>query len=190
MNVERRKIKGKRKRPSSWLRRSKFSSASIWSHLSVQRLCTPVSSLSWESKFPRDLGLALPLKHLYTLQIRETFAKEGVWGPINLFEWKRVGLVIMYLHDDRPFLCSPPWFRDSRARFWYFVADHVDEIVVRPAQRAAVRKNVDFFLRSMSVPLFFLPGEIDEVVEKEELGAATVSCAAGLQRLGLCDTSD
>ena len=82
---ERCKIKGKRKRPSSWLRRSKFSFASIWSHQSVQKLCTPVSSLSWASRFPGALGLALPFKRMYTLQIRETFAKEGVFGPINLF---------------------------------------------------------------------------------------------------------
>ena len=72
--------------------------------------------------------------------------------------------MIMYLCGVRPFLCSAPWFRDSPARFWYFVADHIDEFVVRPAQRAAVRKNVDFFLRRLqpprlSVPLFLLPGE-------------------------------
>ena len=89
------KVKGKRKRPSSWLRRSNSPFTSIWSHQSVVRLCTPVSGPSWESRFPGALGLALPFKHLYTLQIRETFAKEGVLGPINLFDWKRVGLLIM-----------------------------------------------------------------------------------------------
>ena len=99
-----------------------------------------MSSLSWESRFPGALGLALAFKHLYKLQIRETFAKDGVLGPINLFDWKRVGLMIMYLCGGRPFLCSPPWFRDSSARFWYFVADHFVEFVVRPAQRAAVQE--------------------------------------------------
>ena len=53
---------------------------------------------------------------------------------------------------------------DSQARFWYFVADHIDEFVVRPAQRAAARKNVDFCLRrlqppGLSVLLFRLPGD-------------------------------
>ena len=62
---------------------------------SVLRLCTPVSGPSWESRFSGALSLVLPFKHLYTLQIRETFAKEGVLGPINLFDWKRVGLLIM-----------------------------------------------------------------------------------------------
>ena len=83
------KVKGRRKRPSSWLRRSKPPFTSIWSHQSVLRLCTPVSGPSWESRFPGALDLAVPFKHLYTLQIRETFAKEGVLGPINLFDWKR-----------------------------------------------------------------------------------------------------
>ena len=110
--------KGKRKRPSSWLRRSRSPFASIWSHQSVLKLCTPVSGPSWESRFPGPLGLALPFKHLYTLQIRETFAKEAVLGPINLFDWKRVGLLIVYLCCVRPFLCT--WFRDSLARFWIF----------------------------------------------------------------------
>ena len=90
-------VKGKRKRPSSWLRRSKSPFTSIWSHQSVLRLCTPVSGPSWESRFHGALGLALPFKHLYTLQIRETFPEEGLLGPINLFDWKRVGLLIMYL---------------------------------------------------------------------------------------------
>ena len=67
-----------------------------------------VSGPSWESRFPRALGLALLFKLLYTLQIRETFAKEGALGPINLFDWKRVGLLIMYLCCHHPFLCSPP----------------------------------------------------------------------------------
>ena len=80
-----------------------------------------MSGPSWESRFPGALGLALPFKHLYTLQIRETFAKEGVLGPINLFDWKRVGLLIMYLCCHHPFLCSPPWFRDSLARFFVFL---------------------------------------------------------------------
>ena len=159
------KVKGRRKRPSSWLRRSNFPFTSIWSHQSVVRLCTPVSGPSWESRFPGALGLALPFKHLYTLHIRETFAKEGVLGPINLFDWKRVGLLIMYLCCHRPFLCSPPWFRDSLARFWYFVADHVDEFVVKPSQRAVVRKNIDYFLRKLQLPglfvlLFLVPGEL------------------------------
>ena len=86
---------------------------------------------------------------LYTLQIRETFAKEGVLGPINLFEWKRVGLLIMYLCCHRPFLCSPPWFRDSLARFWYFVPDHIDEFVVKPS--AVVRKNIGLFPSETSI---------------------------------------
>ena len=155
------KVKGKRKRPSSWLRRSNSPFTSIWSHQSVVRLCTPVSGPSWESRFPGALDLAL----LYTLQIRETFAKEGVLGPINLFEWRRVGLLIMYLCCHRPFLCSPPWFRDSLARFWYFVADHIDEFVVKPSQRAVVRKNIDYFLKKLQlpglcVPLFLVPGEL------------------------------
>ena len=155
---ERCKIKGKRKRPSSWLRRSKSPFASIWSH-------TPVVGPSWESRFNGALGLALPFKHLYTLQIRETFATEGVSGPINLFDWKRVGFLIMYLCCHHPFLCSPPWFRDSLARFSYFVADHIDDFVVKPARRAAVRKNVDYFLRRLQlpglfVPLFLIPGEM------------------------------
>ena len=159
------KVKGGRKRPSSWLRRSKSPFTSIWSHQSVVRLCAPVSGPSWELRFPGALGLALPFKHLYTLQIRETFAKEGVLGPINLFDWKRVGLLIMYLCCHRPFLCSPPWFRDSLARFWYFVADHIDEFVTKPAQRAMVRKNIDYFLRKLQlnglfVPLFVIPGEL------------------------------
>ena len=71
----------------------------------------------------------------------------------------------MYLCCHLPFLCSPPWFRDSLARFWYFVADHIDEFVMKPAQRAAVRKNVDYFLRRLQlpglfVPLFLVPGEL------------------------------
>ena len=71
----------------------------------------------------------------------------------------------MYLCCHLPFLCSPPWFRDSMARFWYFVADHIDEFVMKPAQRAAVRKNVDYFLRRLQllglfVPLFLVPGEL------------------------------
>ena len=94
---ERCKIKGKRKRPSSWLRRCRSPFASIWSRQSVPKLCTPVSGPSWESRFPGTLGLALLFKHLYTLQIRETFAKEGGLGPTNLFDWKRVGLLIIYL---------------------------------------------------------------------------------------------
>ena len=49
---ERCKVKGKRKRTSSWLRRSKSPFTSIWSHQSVLRLCTPVSGPSWESRFP------------------------------------------------------------------------------------------------------------------------------------------
>ena len=77
---ERCKIKGKRKRPSSWLRRSRSPFASIWSHQSVLKLCAPVSCPSLESRFPGTLGLALPFKHLYRLQIRETFAKEGCVG--------------------------------------------------------------------------------------------------------------
>ena len=165
MVAERCKVKGKRKRPSSWLRRSRSPCASIWSHQSVLKLCTPMSGPSWESRFPGALGLALPFKHLYTLQIRETFAKEGVLGPINLFEWKRVGLMIMYLCCARPFLCSLPWCRVSLARIWCFVADHLDEFVMKPAQRAAVRKNVDYFLRRLQlpglfVPLFLIPGEM------------------------------
>ena len=65
----------------------------------------------------------------------------------------------------RPFLCSPPSFRDSLARFWYFVADHIDEFVMKPAQRAVVRKNIDYFLRKLQlpglfVPLFLVPGEL------------------------------
>ena len=100
---ERCKVKGRRKRTSSWLRRSKSPFTSIWSHQSVVRLCTPVSGPSWKSRFPGALGLVLPFKHLYTLQIRETFAKEGVLGPINLFDWKRVGLLIMYLCCHHPF---------------------------------------------------------------------------------------
>ena len=128
-------------------------------------LCTPVSDPLWESRFPGTLGLALPFKHLYTLQVRETFAKQAVLGPINLFDWKTVGLLIMYLCCVRPFLCSPPWFRDSLARFWYFVADHIDEFVMKPAQRAVVRKNVDYFMRrlqlpGLSVPLFLILGEM------------------------------
>ena len=92
------------------------------------------------------------------------------------------------------------WFRDSPARFWYFVADHIDEFVVRRAQRAAVRKNVDFFLRKLQLPGLSVPVPSswrDVVVEKEELGAVccesgtTVPCAAGLQGLlELSDTSD
>ena len=126
-------------------------------------------------EIPGDLGVALPFKHLYTLQIRETFAKEGVLGSINLFEWKRVGLMIMYLCCHRPFLCSPPWFRDSLARLWYFVADHIDEFVMKPAQRAAVRKNVDHFLRRLQPPglfvhLFFIPGEM-KLLRKKGPGA-------------------
>ena len=167
VNCERCKCKGVRKRPSSWLRRPRASSTSIWSHQSVRKLCEPRvrPRLCWESRFPGALGLALPCKHLYTLHIRETFAKEGVMGPLNLFEWKRVRLMIMYLCGVRPTLGSPPWYRDSLARFWYFVADHLDEFVVRPAQRAAVRKNIDFFLRrlqlpGLSVPLLVLPGEM------------------------------
>ena len=43
---ERRKVKGKRKRPSSWLRRSKPPFTSIWSHQSVLRpLYTSVRSV-------------------------------------------------------------------------------------------------------------------------------------------------
>ena len=113
MNVERCKLKGKRKRSSSWLRRPKLSFVSIWDHLSTQILCTSVSFPSWESRFLGALGLALSLKHMYTLQIREMFAKDGVLGPLNLFDWKRVGLMIMYLCCTCPFLHSPPWFRDS-----------------------------------------------------------------------------
>ena len=159
------KVKGRRKRPSSWLRRSNSSFASIWCHQSVVRMCTPVSGPSWESRFPGALGLALPFKHLYTLQIRETFAKDGMVGPINLFEWKRVGLLIMYLCCHRPFLCNPPWFRDSLAKFWYFVADRIDEFVVKPSQRAVVRKNIDYFLQKLQlpglfIPLFIVPGEL------------------------------
>ena len=45
--------------------------ASIWSHRSVLKLCTPVSGPSWESRFPGVLGLAFPFKHLYTWQIGE-----------------------------------------------------------------------------------------------------------------------
>ena len=165
------KIKGVRKRPSSWCRRSKSPFTSIWSHQSVVRLCTPVSGPSWESKYPGALGLALPFKQLYTLQIRETFAKEGVLGPINLFEWRRVGLLIMYLCCLRPFLCSPPWFRDSLARFWYFVADHIDDFVVKPSQRSVVRKNIGYFLKKLQlpglfVPLFLVPGELKLMRQK------------------------
>ena len=45
------------------------------------------------------------------------------------------------------------------------MADHIDEFVVRPAQRAALRKNVNFFfqklqLPGLSVPLLMLPGEM------------------------------
>ena len=165
------KVKGRRKRPSSWLRRSKSPFASIWNHQSVVRQCTPVSGPSWESRFPGALGLALPFKQLYTLQIRETFAKEGVLGPINLFEWRRVGLLIMYLCCHRPFLCSPPWFRDSLARFWYFVADRIDDFVVKPSQRAVVRKNIGYFLKKLQlpglfVPLFLVPGELKLMRQK------------------------
>ena len=51
------------------------------------------------------------------------------------------------------------------ARFWYFVADHIDEFVMKPARRAAVRKNVDYILRRLQlpglfVPLFLIPGEM------------------------------
>ena len=128
-------------------------------------------------EIPGDLGVALPFKHLYTLQIRETFAKEGVLGSINLFEWKRVGLMIMYLCCHRPFLCSPPWFRDSLARLWYFVADHIDEFVMKPAQRAAVRKNVDHFLRRLQPPglfvhLFFIAGEMKLLRKKVQVLSA------------------
>ena len=163
-NAEKCKCKGVRKRPSSWLRRSRVSSTSIWSYRSVRRLVEPCvrPRPCWEANFPGALSLALPFKHLFSLHIRETFAKEGVIGPLTLVEWK---LMIMYLCGVRPTLCSPPWYRDSLAKFWYFVADHVDEFVVRPAQRAAVRKNVDFFLRrlqlpALSIPLLVLPGEI------------------------------
>ena len=53
----------------------------------------------------------------------------------------------------------------SLSRFWYFVADHIDEFVMKPARRAAVRKNVDHFLRRLQPPglfvhLFFVPGEM------------------------------
>ena len=183
---ERCKIKGNRKRPSSWLRRLRSPFASVWSHQSVLKLCTPVSGPSWESRFPGTLGLALPFKHLYTLQIRETFAKEVVLGTINLFDWKRVGFRIMYLCCHRPFLCSPPWFRDSLARFWYFVADHIDEFVMKPAQRAAVRKNVDYFLRrlqllGLSVPLFIIPGEM-KLMKKKNWGLSAVKMALQAMR--------
>ena len=45
------------------------------------------------------------------------------------------------------------------------VADHIDEFVMKPAQRAAVRKNVDYLLRRLQlpglfVPLFLIPGEM------------------------------
>ena len=45
------KVKGRRKRPSSWLRRSKSPFTSIWSHQSVVRLCTPVVGIEvpWSS---------------------------------------------------------------------------------------------------------------------------------------------
>ena len=139
--------------------------ALICEHLESFVGSKPVSLSSWESRFPGALGLALPFKHLYTLQIREMFAKDGMLGPINLFDWKRVVLVIKYLCGACPFLHSPPWFRDSLARFWYIVADHIDEFVVRPAQRAAVCKNVKFFLQKLqlpglSVPLLIHPGEM------------------------------
>ena len=45
------------------------------------------------------------------------------------------------------------------------MADHIDEFVMKPARRAAVRKNVDYFLRRLQlpglfVPLFLIPGEM------------------------------
>ena len=65
--------------------------------------------------------------------------------------------------------------------FWYFVADHIDEFVMKPAQRAAVRKNVDYFLRrlqlpGLSVPLLLIPGEM-KLMKKRELG--NVCCEDG-----------
>ena len=140
----------------------------------------------------------MPFKHLYSLQIRETFAKDGVLGPTNLFDWKRVGLLIMYLCCHHPFLCSPPWFPDSLARFWYFVADHIDEFVMKPAQRAAVRKNVDYLLRRLQlpglfVPLFLVPSELKLMRKKgwvlSSVKMALQPCVASLRGLRLCDTS-
>ena len=125
MNVERCKVNDKR--PSSWLRRPKLSFASIWSHLSVQNLCTPVSCRSWESRFPGALGLALPFKHLYSLQIREMFAKDDVLGPLNLFDWKRVGLMIVYLCGFCPlffFFAQSSMVPRLFDKILVFVADH------------------------------------------------------------------
>ena len=73
--------------------------------------------------------------------------KKVCWVPSTCLTGRElVGLLVMYLCCHHPFLCSPPWFRDSLARFSYFVADHIEEFVMKPAQRAALRKNVDFFL--------------------------------------------
>ena len=87
---------------------------------------------------------------------------EKVLGPINLFDCKRIGLLIIFLCCHHPFLCSPPWFWDSLARFWYFVADHIDEFVMKPAQRAEVRENVDFLRKNQLLGLF-VPVEVDEI---------------------------
>ena len=88
MNVERCKVKGKRKRPSSWPRRPKLSLASIWSHLSVQKLCTPVSCRSWESRFPGALGLALPFN---TLQIVKCLQGMVCWAQSTFETGKELG---------------------------------------------------------------------------------------------------
>ena len=97
MNVERCKVKGKRKRP-------KLSFASIWGSKTLHTCLLSFMGIG----FGGALGLALPFKQLYTLQIREMFAKDGVLGPLNLIDWKRVGLMIMYLCGACPFLRSLP----------------------------------------------------------------------------------
>ena len=68
---------------------------------------------------------------------------------------------------------------------------------MKPAQRAAVRKNVDYFLRrlqlpGLSVPLLLIPGEMKLMKKKSWVMSvvkmALQPCVAGLRGLGSCDT--
>ena len=81
MNVERCKVKGKRKRPSSWPRRPKLSLASIWSHLSVQMFLHTCFLSFMGIEIP---GCSWPRAALQHAADREMFARDGMLGPINL----------------------------------------------------------------------------------------------------------
>ena len=70
--------------------------------------------------------------------------------------------------------------------FGILFADHIDEFVTKPAQRAAVRKNVDYFLRTLQllglfVPLFLVPGEL-KLMRKKRWVLSAVKMALQVMR--------